>query len=66
MFGLLSGQLRQLLSHSEDFPGELGEFLEPHDNLSWIHQVATQDYTKVRTGPWNVVVPVNDLIHCFL
>ncbi len=44
---IASGKLRQLLSHSEDFPIELGEFLEPHDNLSWMHHVATQDYTKV-------------------
>ena len=40
------GKLQQLLSFSEDFPQELGKFLEPHDNLSWMHQVVTQDYNR--------------------
>ena len=44
----LAGKLQQLLSFSEDFPQELGRFLEPHDNLSWMHQIVTQDYNKVQ------------------
>jgi len=42
-----TGQLQQLLSFSEDFPQELGRFLEPHDHLSWMHHISTQDYSKV-------------------
>lgn len=41
-----TGQLQQLLSFSEDFPQELGRFLEPHDHLSWMHHISTQDYSK--------------------
>lgn len=44
-----NGQLQQLLSHSEDFPAELGQFLESHDNLSWLHHIATQDYSKAHS-----------------
>ena len=41
------GQLEELLSYSEDFPRQLTEFLKPHDHISWLHHLATQDYPMV-------------------
>jgi nuclear pore complex protein Nup133 len=32
------------LSYSRDFPEILAKFLEPHDNIGWLHHVAAQDY----------------------
>jgi nuclear pore complex protein Nup133 len=38
------GNIEELLSYSKDFPEQLAKFLEPHDNIGWLHHVAAQDY----------------------
>ena len=42
------GRLEELLSYSQDFPEQLAEFLQPHDHISWLHHVASQDYQEVK------------------
>ena len=41
------GNIEELLSYSRDFPEILAKFLEPHDNIGWLHHVAAQDYDMV-------------------
>ena len=41
------GNIEELLSYSKDFPEQLAKFLEPHDNIGWLHHVAAQDYHMV-------------------
>ena len=44
------GNIEELLSYSRDFPEILAKFLEPHDNIGWLHHVAAQDYDMVTSG----------------
>ena len=41
------GNIQELLSYSDDFPEQLAKFLEPHDHISWLHHLASQDYPMV-------------------
>eukprot|EP00731_Ephydatia_muelleri_P027834 Em0019g707a len=41
------GNLQQLLSYSEDFPEQLEKFLQPHNHLNWLHQIAIGNFTGV-------------------
>ena len=42
-----AGNIEELLSYSDDFPEQLAKFLEPHDQISWLHHLATEDFPMV-------------------
>lgn len=44
---VIIGNPKKLLAFSKLFPSELGKFLSGHPDISWIHQLAVQDYQKV-------------------
>ena len=51
LYILYPGNIQELLSYSDDFPEQLAKFLEPHDHISWLHHLASQDYPVVIYTP---------------
>ncbi|XP_033106375.1 nuclear pore complex protein Nup133-like [Anneissia japonica] len=48
------GKRGKLLSHSFGRQQELANFLESHDNLSWLHHIHTNDYTQAHETLWRI------------
>ncbi|XP_071963229.1 nuclear pore complex protein Nup133-like [Antedon mediterranea] len=48
------GKRGKLLSHSFGHQQELADFLQSHDNLSWLHHINTNDYTQAHETLWRI------------